>query len=169
MTIALNSVRTLTRTAVLALAALLVSAVAAQARAPEIYLDEGGVFGKGWEYAVDGYDVVAYQNLAEGAAPVAGSDAFTANYKGVQWRFSSQENLEAFQADPARYIPVYGGYCAWAMARGQLAKGAPDAWYVHGGKLYLNVNKRIQRRWLSDLENEIDRGDANWPAALDKA
>ena len=163
MEIKLNSIRTFALALVMALA----SVMAAHARAPEIYLDQGGVFGKGWEYAVDGYDVVAYQNLEEGAAPVAGDDAFVASYKGAQWRFSSQENLDAFNADPARYAPAYGGYCAWAMARGQLAKGAPEAWYVHGGKLYLNVNKRIQRRWMSDLENEIAQGDANWPAALD--
>ena len=150
-----------------ALAAALASVVAAHARAPEIYLDEGGVFSKAWDYAVNGYDVVAYQGLGEDAAPVAGDDAYTATYKGVQWRFSSQANLDAFNADPTRYAPAYGGYCAWAMARGQLAKGDPAAWYVHGGKLYLNVNKRIQRRWLSDLENEIAQGDANWPAALD--
>lgn len=162
MTIPLRPVRTIILTLALAL-----STAAVQARAPEVYLDQGGVFGKAWEYAADGYDVVAYYGLDEGAAPVAGNDAYTTRYKGVQWRFSSRENLEAFEADPARYAPAYGGYCAWAMARGQLAKGAPDAWYVHGGKLYLNVNKRIQRRWLSDLENEVAQGDANWPAALD--
>lgn len=164
MTITLSSIRTFALGFVLALA----MAMAVEARAPEIYLDQGGVFSKGWEYAADGYDVVAYQTLEEGAAPVAGDDAFTTSYKGAEWRFSSQANLDAFKADPARYAPAYGGYCAWAMARGQLAKGAPGAWYVYGGKLYLNVNKRIQRRWLSGLENEIAQGDANWPAALDK-
>lgn len=157
------------RSVLLGLAVIFASAVAAEARAPEVYLDKGGVFGKAWEYAVDGYDVVAYHSLDEGAAPIAGEDAYIAEYKGVKWRFSSQGNLDAFQADPERYRPAYGGYCAWAMARGKLAKGDPKAWYVYGGKLYLNVNARIQRRWLSDLDNEIARANANWPAALEEA
>ena len=163
MTITLHSLRTIAAV----LAAALICVGAADARAPEIYLDEGGVFSKAWDYAVNGYDVVAYQSLDEDAAPVAGDDAYTATYQGARWRFSSQDNLDAFNADPARYAPAYGGYCAWALARGQLAKGDPAVWYVHGGTLYLNVNRRFQRRWLSDLENEIARGDANWPAALD--
>jgi len=167
MTIVLKPIRTISRTIGAALAATFIAVAVAHARAPAVYIDEGGVFSKAWEYAVDGYDVVAYQGLDENAAPVAGEDAYTATYKGVQWRFSTQENLDAFNADPARYAPAYGGYCAWAMARGQLAKGDPAAWYVHGGTLYLNVNKRIQRRWLSDLENEIAAGDENWPGALD--
>lgn len=164
MTTILNSMRG----AVLCITIAVFSVAAAQAqeRAPEIYLDAGGVFSKAWEYAVDGYDVVAYYDLEENAAPVVGDDAYVAEYKGVKWRFSSQENLNAFQENPGRYAPAYGGYCAWAMARGQLAKGDPKAWYVHEGKLYLNVNARIQRRWLSDLENEIERGNANWPGAL---
>lgn len=163
----------LMRSLALGLAIVFLTGVAAQAqeqrRAPEIYLDNGGVFSKAWDYAVDGYDVVAYYSLEEGAAPIAGDDAYIAEYKGAKWRFSSQQNLDAFQENPERYSPAYGGYCAWAMARGQLAKGDPKAWYVHGGKLYLNVNARIQRRWLSDLENEIARANANWPGALEEA
>lgn len=145
-----------------------IGVTSAQAKAPEIYLDKGGVFRAGWSHAVGGYDVVAYFDLAEGAEPVAGQDEFTTEYKGVSWRFSSQENLETFVADPDRYRPQYGGYCAWAMARDKLARGAPDVWYVHDGKLYLNVSSRYQREWLEKIERDIARANTHWPDILDR-
>ena len=146
----------------------LVGAAPARAKAPEIYMDKGGVFGSGWDYAVGGNDVVAYFDLAEGDAPVAGLDRYTTDYKGVSWRFVSQENLDKFLADPDRYRPQFGGYCAWAMARNKLARGAPDVWYVYGGKLYLNVSPRYKREWLAHIDRDISRGEANWPGILDR-
>ena len=137
------------------------------ARKPEIYLDQGGLFGNGWDYAVGGFDVVSYFNLSETDGPVEGKNEIATQYKGVSWRFSTQDNLERFMAEPDRYRPQYGGYCAWAMARKKLAKGDPEVWYVYGGKLYLNVSNRYQREWLSDLDGDIARGDANWPGILD--
>lgn len=148
--------------------ALVAAMTAAEARAPEIYLDRGGVFSRAWEYAVGGYDVVAYFDLEEGAAPVAGDDDYVTEYLGAQWRFASQENLEKFKADPDRYRPAYGGYCAWAMARDKLAKGDPKVWYVYDGTLYLNVSPRYEREWLSDVDNEIARADGFWPGILDR-
>ncbi len=145
-----------------------IAASPASARAPEIYLDEGGLFSAPWDYAVDGYDVVAYHSLTPDAEPVPGSDEFVAEYKGARWRFASAENLAAFEADPDRYRPQYGGYCAWAVAEGTLAKGDPRQWHVREDKLYLNVNARIKRRWLSDVEDYLARSEKNWPDILDK-
>ncbi len=140
----------------------------AQARGPEIYMDKGGVFSAAWDYAVGGYDVVAYFELAEGNAPVAGTDTYVANYKGVQWRFSSAENLAKFEANPDQYRPQYGGYCAWAMARHKFAKGDPKVWYVYEGKLFLNVSQRYKREWLANIDRDIARANANWPSLLDR-
>lgn len=155
--------------ALIALAgAALVVLTPAFARAPEIYMNQGGIFGAPWEYAVNGYDVVAYYSLAEGASAVEGSDKFVTEYLGEKWRFSNAENLAAFKDDPDRYRPQYGGYCAWAIANDRLAKGDPNVWYVYEGKLYLNVNKRIQRDWLSDIPDFIKRAEANWPEILDR-
>ncbi len=150
-----------------AFSVLFVSSGAA-ARAPEIFMQGGGFFGSAWEYAIDGHDAVAYYSLEEGAAPVPGDDAFVTTYKGEKWRFSSQENLDAFEADPARYAPQYGGYCAWAVAENKLAKGAPAHWHIHNGKLYLNVNARIKKKWLSDIEGYLARSEENWPGILDR-
>lgn len=157
------------RSFVAALTALAIFAFgAAEAKSPEIFMDEGGVFSKAWDYALDGYDAVAYFDLEKDAPPVAGLDEYSTEYKGVKWRFSSEENLQKFVADPDAYRPQYGGYCAWAMARDKLAKGDPEVWYVYEGKLYLNISKSIQRKWLSDIDDEIKRADANWPGVLDE-
>ena len=110
--------------------------------------------------AVKGYDPVAY--FTEGR-PVRGSAEFSAEHEGATYRFASQANLDAFQAEPARYLPQYGGYCAWAVAQGYKAPIVPDAWAVVDGKLYLNASKGVQRRWQRDIPGFIAQADQNWP------
>ena len=133
--------------------ALISPAVSAQT--PRIYAHDG--------IAIDGTDPVAY--FTQGR-PVAGSRKITHKWRGVTWRFSSQENRAAFASDPQAYAPQYGGYCAWAVANGYTAKGDPDAWSVVDGKLYLNFSKSVRRRWSKDIPGNISRGNANWPAVL---
>lgn len=117
------------------------------------------------EYAVGGYDPVAYFTSGK---PVEGSKAFEHKYKDATWRFASAENLAAFKADPAKYAPQYGGYCAWAVSQGYTAKGDPKAWKVVNGKLYLNYNLDIQKKWEKDVPGLIAKGDTNWPKVLEK-
>jgi YHS domain-containing protein len=117
------------------------------------------------DLAVGGYDPVAY--FTDGK-PVEGAKAFAHEYKGATWRFASAANLAAFKADPEKYAPQYGGYCAWAAAQGYTAKGDPKNWKVVGGKLYLNYNSDIQKKWEKDVPGFIAKGDANWPAILSK-
>lgn len=97
-----------------------------------------------------------------------GVEAFSATYLGHAWLFRSQGNLDAFNADPDRYRPQYGGYCAWAMARDKLAKGDPAVWHLRDSKLYLNVSTRYKREWLEKIDRDIARADANWPSILDR-
>ncbi|TNE38005.1 MAG: YHS domain-containing protein [Alphaproteobacteria bacterium] len=132
-------------------------ATPALAAKPEIYT---GTFSN---IAVTGYDTVAY--FTDGEA-TKGSKEFQTTYKGADWRFSSQEHLDMFLANPEAYAPQYGGYCAWAMANGDLAKGDGRYWTIHEGKLYLNYNQKIQDQWLEDIEGFIVKADANWPAVL---
>jgi YHS domain-containing protein len=110
--------------------------------------------------AIDGYDAVAY--FTEGK-PVEGSDAFQFEYQGAVWKFSSQEHLDMFRADPTAYAPQYGGYCAFAVANGDTASAEPDLWTIHEGKLYLNYNRRINERFRNDIEAFIQQADQNWP------
>jgi YHS domain-containing protein len=110
--------------------------------------------------AVGGYDPVAY--FTEGR-PRQGSAAITVTHAGATWRFASERNREAFLANPAAFAPQFGGHCAWAAAEGYLAKGDPAHWRIVAGKLYLNYDASIQRRWERDIPGFIRQGDANWP------
>ncbi len=82
--------------------------------------------------AIKGYDPVAY---FKDGKPRRGSKDHTFNYKGVVWRFASAENKAAFVADPAKYEPAYGGYCAYGVAKGAMVKIEPTAWAIRDGKL----------------------------------
>ena len=110
--------------------------------------------------AIEGYDPVAY--FAEGR-PVEGDSAFAHDWMGATWYFASAENRDRFAADPERYAPQYGGYCAWAVAHGYTAKIDPAAWKIVEGKLYLNYSKEVQADWAQDIPGNITKSDANWP------
>lgn len=115
--------------------------------------------------AVGGYDPVAYFTERK---PVKGGKDTTAEHEGVTWRFASEATRAAFQANPAKYAPQYGGYCAWAVSQGYTAKGDPQAWTIHGGKLYLNYDKKVRATWEKDIPGNVAKGDANWPGVLEK-
>lgn len=119
---------------------------------------------KRWDYAVDGYDTVAYHTQNEA---IEGNDQFVTEYKGVNWRFSSAENLELFKQDPDKYRPQYGGHCAYGLGKnGVLVHGDPERWSLVDGKLYLNLNKRLQKKWSNESDFYIKHADAVWPRAL---
>ena len=115
--------------------------------------------------AIRGYDPVAY--FTEGK-PVKGSSDFETEWKGATWRFASAANREAFLADPEKYAPQYGGYCAWAVSQGQTAPIEPEQWSIVDGKLYLNYNADVQAKWKADVPGFIARADENWPKVLEK-
>ena len=109
--------------------------------------------------ALQGYDPVAY--FTDGQ-PVKGSKEFSTEYKGATFQFASAANRDAFLADPAAYAPQYGGYCAWAMADGKYAKGDAKYWKIVDGKLYLNYNAGIQKKWNADIPGFIEKADTQW-------
>lgn len=113
--------------------------------------------------AIDGYDPVAY--FTDGK-PVEGSKRFEHSWNGAVWRFASAEHRDLFAAEPERYAPQYGGYCAYAVANGGTADIEPDAWTVRDGKLYLNYDQEIQAKWRLDMAGYIAKADANWPKLL---
>jgi YHS domain-containing protein len=110
--------------------------------------------------AIEGYDPVAY--FTEGR-PVEGESGFAHDWMDATWYFATAENRDQFAADPDRYAPQYGGYCAWAVAHGYTAKIDPEAWKIVDGKLYLNYSKDVQAQWAEDIPGNIAKGDANWP------
>ena len=156
-------VRALTRTrlalAALALAVLAAAAAGGGARAffgsddrPAYFADDG--------VAIRGYDPVAYFDQGK---PVAGNPEHALAWQGVTWHFASAEHRQAFQANPEKYAPAYGGYCAYAVAQDRLASIDPTAWRIVDGTLYLNYSASIQDKWERDIPGYIKQAEMNWP------
>ena len=117
------------------------------------------------DLAIRGYDPVAY---AVARAATKGSPKFEYRWKDAVWQFASASNRARFIKDPERYAPQFGGYCAWAISRGYMADADPEAWRIVDGRLYLIYSKTVQRRWEQDIDGNIVKARANWPAVLDK-
>lgn len=113
--------------------------------------------------AIKGYDTVAY--FTDNKA-VKGSKQYQLQFSGVNWRFSSAENLALFEASPEKYMPQYGGYCAWAVSNGETANIDPKQFTIVDGLLYLNYNKKINKLWLAERDQRIELGDQYWPKLL---
>jgi hypothetical protein len=128
----------------------------AELKDPEIYADVNG-------HAIKGYDTVAY-HLDRKA--VKGSTDFAYEWKDATWLFSTAANRDRFAADPERWAPQYGGYCAWAIARDRTAPINPQIFRIFDDKLYLNLNMKVHKDWLASHQQFIARADAKWPAVL---
>lgn len=110
--------------------------------------------------ALKGYDPVAY--FTEGKA-VEGRKEFTHHYAEAAWRFASMENRDLFTRAPERYMPQYGGYCAWGISQEKFFDGDPQVWKIVNGKLYVNYNREIEKTWEQDVPGFIEKADAAWP------
>lgn len=110
--------------------------------------------------AIKGYDPVAYFTQ-ETAVP--GDPSITAEYDGIIYHFSTEEHRELFLADPGRYVPAYGGWCAWAASRNSLADIDPTQWVVHNDRLFLNFSGLVNARFRLRLDHNISEADRNWP------
>ena len=109
--------------------------------------------------AVSGYDVVSYHS---DGGPVRGDGSFVSEYDGATYLFASQENQETFNANPEKYAPAYGGFCAYGVSVGKKFHTDPLAWRVEEGKLYLNLNEKVQTLWLKDVPGNITKADGKW-------
>jgi len=115
--------------------------------------------------ALQGYDPVAYFT---DKMPIKGVGINRFVYKGVAYIFADTRNLETFKQDPEKYIPAFGGFCAYAVMHGKKVVGDPQAWKIYDGKLYLNLNKRVLMVWEKDIANNIATANKHWPQIKDK-
>lgn len=113
----------------------------------------------GGKAAIRGYDPVAYH--LEGK-PVLGKPEFKTEWNGAEWRFASAANRDAFVADPKRYAPAFGGFCAFGASRGYKVSTDPDAFAIEGGTLYLNYSIPVQNTWNKDRPGYIEKATTNW-------
>jgi YHS domain-containing protein len=120
---------------------------------PAANVDSKGVILKG-------YDPVAYFKQVKA---LKGNPTIESNYQGVTYFFASTENKAVFDKDPAKYVPQYGGFCAYGVANGVLTNAeSPNAFTVYKGKLYLCGNRDALKSFKTDIDENIEKADTSW-------
>jgi YHS domain-containing protein len=139
--------------------AVVVSGVSAQStdvREKQFNLDKSGL-------AIQGYDPVAYFTVGKA---VDGKKDITLDYQGATYRFSTTMDRDVFKANPGKYEPQYGGWCAYAMgANGEKVDIDPGTFKIVDGKLYLFYNKFFNntlKTWNKDQAHLKANADKNW-------
>ena len=141
------------------LASIVLFAVSAFAGAKTLVnVDKTGV-------GIKGYDPVAYFTLNQ---PVKGNPQYQSAYNGVKYYFSSPQNKAAFDANPSKYEPQFGGFCAYAASKGHTAKIEVDAFQITNGRLLLQYDKSVRDKFNEDTQGNLKKADANWPGIVDK-
>jgi YHS domain-containing protein len=141
-----------TRRFLLIFGVALLPAIAAS-QADPVNKDRSGV-------AIKGYDAVAYFTQNQ---PVKGSSAFTHAYMGATWWFASAADRDEFARAPEKYVPQYGGYCAYGVSQGHTAPIDPEAWTIIDGRLFLNYSKGVKKTWSEAIPKHIEEANRNWP------
>lgn len=128
----------------------------ATVRVKQYNIDKSGL-------AIAGYDPVAYfiNNKA-----LEGSKDITTVYQGITYRFASVGNRNVFKANPLKYEPQYGGWCAYAMgAKGEKVEVDPETFKIVDGKLFLFYNKYFNntlKSWNKDEAHLKTSADQSW-------
>ncbi len=112
-----------------------------------------------------GYDLVSYQTDKK---PLPGNGNFVATIDQVNYIFANQENLDTFNKNPKKYMPQYGGYCAFGASVGKKFIGDPNVWEVVDGKLYFNLDNGIKATWVKDIPGNIKKANKNWKKIKNK-
>ena len=116
--------------------------------------------------ALEKYDPVSYHT----GKPVKGKNTYLLKYKSVVYQFSSQANLDKFKAEPAKYEPAYGGWCAYAMgSSGEKVEVDPETYKIINGKLYLFYNAFFNNTLIDWNKSELTlkkKADTNWKTII---
>jgi YHS domain-containing protein len=113
--------------------------------------------------AIEGHDPVAYFTLRK---PVRGDAKFRSTSMGATYQFVSAENKRLFDADPQRYAPHFGGYCAYAASINKISPIDPAYWEIVDGRLILQHNQKAWDAWHKDPSSNLVKADANWPGLV---
>lgn len=132
--------------------AFVITSASAGDQANVIYADAKKV-------AISGYDTVAYFTVAKA---LKGKPEFYASWQDVTWHFANGEHRDLFVADPAKYSPQFGGFCAMALTRGVVKTIDPEAWVIVDGRLYLNFSDDARKRFERDIRSNIEKSENNW-------
>jgi len=115
--------------------------------------------------AIQGYDPVAF--FTDGK-PEKGRPEFPARHNGALYFFASKEHRDLFKADPAKYEPAFGGYCAYGVSRNKLVEIDVEAFQIVDGKLLLQYSKGVRDDFNKDPKGNLSKANTNWPALVEK-
>ena len=115
-------------------------------------------------FVAEGYDVVYYFTKK---APLKGNKKYEATFENAKFRFATQEHLNLFKENPKKYIPQYGGYCAYAVAAKKTKMYIDaDAYEIRDGKLYLFysswLGSKLKDWQTEDTKKLQEKADKNW-------
>lgn len=113
--------------------------------------------------ALGGYDPVAFFTDSK---PVNGSPSITASHQGATYFFASEDHKQVFSENPGHYAPQFGGYCAYGVGLDKLAPVDIKTWQIRDGKLYLNVNSDVLKKFDADFKGNVAKADKNWPGLV---
>jgi YHS domain-containing protein len=138
---------------------MLVSSIPAFGQSKSLLnLDKSGV-------ALQGYDPVAFftQNR-----PVKGNPQFESKYAGARYFFSSAEDKAIFDANPAKYEPQFGGFCAYGVSRGHTVPIKMEAFQIVNGRLLMQYDLDVKNDFNKDPQGNLQKADQNWPRLVEK-
>ena len=115
--------------------------------------------------ALSGYDPVAFFTDSK---PVNGSPFIAAEHQGATYFFATEEHKKLFTEDPDKYVPQFGGFCAYGVSVGKLFPVDITTWQVREGKLYLNLNGDVLKKFNADFDGNVAKADQNWPGLVKK-
>lgn len=115
--------------------------------------------------ANEGYDVVAYQTDNKA---IKGDPKHTEWFHGAKYYFTSREHREMFRDNPRKYLPQYGGFCAYAMSLGKIRPVNPQIFSIEDGRLMLQHTKEAYDLFYENVKDNIVKADAKWPGVEQK-
>jgi len=115
--------------------------------------------------AIQGYDPVAF--FTDGR-PVKGNAQFQSEYRGAKYYFASVEHKAAFDKEPAKYEPQFGGYCAYGASRGKTVPIKIETWEIVNGRLLLQYDLDVKSKFDRDPQSTLRKADENWPGLVEK-
>jgi YHS domain-containing protein len=110
--------------------------------------------------ALQGHDPVAFHTVGKA---MKGNPGISAEYGGHKYLFSSEANKATFEEQAEKYLPAYGGYCAYGVALGVLFPVEIDTWEIIDGRLVLQFSQEVKQMFGEQKDENIRKANENWP------
>lgn len=109
--------------------------------------------------ALQGYDPVSFHSEKKA---VKGNPYIATEHNGYKFLFSSEGNKQTFEKNAGKYLPAYGGYCAFGVTLGVLFPVETDTWDIIDGQLVLQYNQEIKQMFEENKQENIKKARENW-------